>query len=117
MIRPHNMCRFPLSWETPEELFEVAAARMQPGLVPPAEIYQIQYRTRFHWLAFPRVCGPSVRKRSTVAVTRDRADDKNPFPTKADLTRRKPTILPNGLQQLGVDGSYSLAGWSWDESL
>ena len=53
MIQSHSRPPIPSDWNTPEELFEVAALRMRNGLAPPAEIYQIQYRTRFNWNDFP----------------------------------------------------------------
>ena len=52
MIRPHPIA-IPSDWETPEELTRVAIARMQQGFTPPAEVYQIQHRSRIDWTKFP----------------------------------------------------------------
>ena len=53
MIRPNRHVKIPRHWETAEELFEIAALRMRHGLAPPAEIYQVQYRSRMNWSDFP----------------------------------------------------------------
>jgi hypothetical protein len=52
MIRPNPQAD-PSDWKTPEELTEVAIARMNQGFAPPAEVYQIQYRSRINWNDFP----------------------------------------------------------------
>ncbi|MCA9118634.1 MAG: hypothetical protein H6822_04130 [Planctomycetaceae bacterium] len=57
MIRP-NPNILPSDWQTPEELSKVAAARVRAGLSPPAEIYQIQYRSRIDWSEFPEWARP-----------------------------------------------------------
>ncbi len=40
-------------WHNAQELAAVAAARVRRGLAPPAEIYQIQNRSRIDWTEFP----------------------------------------------------------------
>ena len=59
MIRPQQHVKIPAEWNTPEELFEIAALRMRRGLAPPAEIYKVQYRSHFNWLDFPAWAQPS----------------------------------------------------------
>lgn len=53
MIRLNPNTPIPKDWETPEELAQVAALRMQQGFAPPAEIYQVHYRSRINWSDFP----------------------------------------------------------------
>ena len=53
MIRPNPSPQDATAWTTPEELAQFAAARMRQGFAPPAEIYQIHYRSRINWSDFP----------------------------------------------------------------
>jgi hypothetical protein len=56
MIRPNPIA--PVHWETPEELAEFAAVRMRQGFTPPAEVYQVQYRSCINWSDFPEWARP-----------------------------------------------------------
>ena len=57
MIRPHRSSTG-RSWNSLEELAEVAAARMRQGLAPPAEIYQVHVRSHINWADFPEWARP-----------------------------------------------------------
>ncbi len=53
MISPNSKDLIREDWQTPEELAQLAANRMRQGFPPPAEIYQVQYRSCINWLEFP----------------------------------------------------------------
>jgi hypothetical protein len=58
MIRPNPNAQSSTDWTTPEELARVASARIRQGFAPPAEIYQVQYRSRIDWSEFPEWAKP-----------------------------------------------------------
>ena len=53
MVRPNPNVLASPHWETPEELAEVAKVRMRQGFAPPAEVYQVPYRSHINWCDFP----------------------------------------------------------------
>ncbi len=59
MIKPTPMCDLPVSRQDEmQALIELATERVRLGFAPPAEIYQIQYRSRVDWSVFPEWAKP-----------------------------------------------------------
>ncbi len=58
MIRATTKALSETEAKAAQELARLAAARIQQGLAPPAEIYQAQYRSKIDWADFPEWARP-----------------------------------------------------------